>query len=75
MNTLVVCLVFLLVVESSVSEFTAFENGMLSSSIVTKTLTFEKVPRAFFLVRGSGWVLKSQLSVKFLRFLRYQLKF
>ena len=58
MNTLVECLVFLLVSERCVSEFTAFENGMLSSSIEKKVLTFDKnssTERFFFLLTGLDW--------------------
>ena len=49
MNTLVVCLVFLLVAERSVGEFTAFENGMLSSSIEKRFLPLRNTvpPRVF----------------------------
>ena len=63
MNTLVECLVFLLVSERCVSEFTAFENGMLSSSIEKKVLTFDKNSSTgrFFFVNRTGLVLESQL--------------
>lgn len=57
MKTLVECLVFLLVAERSVSEFTAFENGMLCSSIEKKFLSLTTtVPLGvFFLLTGLDW--------------------
>ena len=74
MKTLLVCLVFLLVVERSVSEFTAFENGMLSSSMKKGSYLLEKqFHRAFVLLIRSGWVLESQLH--FPPFLSFQLNF
>lgn len=77
MNTLAVSLVFLMAVGSSISEFTAFENGMLSTSIIRKFSPLKNVLKTFFLYLRPVFELKSHLPVTFYHnfSLSYELKF